>query len=78
MPSENRFLVALRGTDQYARYLDRLAKRLAGDGVQIDNHHRLAEYALTVLGLRYGLKAPRRMPPIGTRKKVDPEDADDA
>jgi hypothetical protein len=71
MPSEHPFLVALRGTPEYARYLDRLHKAVRASGVQLgDGPNALAEYALTVLGLRYNLISPARMPKPGRPRKV--------
>lgn len=73
MPTANKFLVNLRGTEQYARFLERLETAVRAKGVQLPpGPNALADYALVVLGLRHGLKAPPRVQPSGRPKKRDP------
>lgn len=73
MPSQNPFLVALRGDEAYARYLDKLLKTLRAEGVQVETRHQLGEYALTVLGLQHGMKAPARAKKHGTNQHGPPK-----
>lgn len=69
MPSEHPFLVALRGDEAYARYLDRLLKAARKRGVRVETRHQLAELALAEMGCRYDLMAPRRLPKPGRPRK---------
>jgi hypothetical protein len=80
MPSRYPFVVALRGTPAYARYLDRLARRAKRHrGVDLVGPHAVAEYALACLGAEMGIRAPARVPSPGgkrpgagrPRKKID-------
>lgn len=74
MPSERKMLVALRGTEEYAAFLDRLLKRLARDGVPLSSRHELAEHALAELARRLNIKPPRRIPPQGTNRHGEPRE----
>lgn len=73
MAARRPFVVALRGDDAYTRYLDRLLKKLRSEGVRVETRHQLGEYALAVLGLRHGLKAPPRGKPIGANQHGNPK-----
>lgn len=72
MPTDNKFLVNLRGTAAYARFLGRLEARVKESGVRIEpGPNALADYALVVLGFRYGLKAPPRVKSRGRPRKAE-------
>jgi hypothetical protein len=73
MPSQNPHLVALRGDDAYARFLDRLLRRVRAHGTQIETRHQLAEHAIAVLALGFGLTAPPRARPVGTNQHGEPK-----
>lgn len=74
MPSQHKLLIALRGTDEYAEALDRLARRLIKGGVPIGSRHELGEYAIAELARSLKIKLPRRVPPQGTNRHGEPRD----
>jgi hypothetical protein len=78
MPSktpQDPVLIALRGTDQYARFLDRLLRAVQKTRPAIRTRTQLADLALAELGLREGLRAPRRCKPLGTNRYGEPEES---
>lgn len=70
MPSQHPFRVALRGDDEYDRFLERLRKAVLKDkpDLECETSHQLGEYALSELGRVYGIEAPPRTPPHGTNR----------
>jgi hypothetical protein len=66
-------LVALHGSDQYARFLDRLLKLVQRTRPAIRTRTQLADLALAELGFREGLRAPRRCRPLGANQYGEPE-----
>lgn len=66
-------LIALRGDETYARYLDGLLNLVRAQGVQVETRHQLAEYALAALGLQFNLRAPVRARPKGTNRYGEPK-----
>jgi hypothetical protein len=67
MPSEHKPLIVLRGTAEYAVFLDTLCGA-AGARDRSD----LAERALAKLAKGHGLKPPRRAAPHGTNRHGEP------
>lgn len=75
MATDNKFLVAFRGTEQYARFLGKLEAAVRASGVQLaPGPNALADYALVLLGLKHGLKAPPRVKSRGRPRKDAPAD----
>jgi hypothetical protein len=78
MPSPHPVLVALRGTDQYARYLELLERAVRKAGVALDQvgagggPTALVELALAELGARHGLMAPARIGRPGANQHGPP------
>jgi hypothetical protein len=68
-PKQQGFLVNLRGTEEYARFLTRLAKLETARGINVKSHNRLAEWAIELLAASHGLVIPQRMPPRGRPRK---------
>lgn len=69
MPSQMPILVALRGDERYAKYLDRLLRAVRKTGVEnVETTHQLGAHALEELGKHYGLDAPPRTQPHGTNR----------
>jgi len=57
-----RSLIQLDGTEQYAKYVDKLIAKVRAAGVAIPPcRSSLAEYAITLLGLSHGLRSPKRL-----------------
>lgn len=73
MPSKMAALVTLQGSDEYARFLDRLLKAVRAAGATVASRHQLAEHALALLGVQHGLKVPPRARPVGTNRFGEPK-----
>jgi hypothetical protein len=72
MPSPHKVLIALRGTEEYARFLDRLQAKVRKAGASGDTLTDLAELALAELAERHGVKAPKRAGAVGTNQHGEP------
>jgi hypothetical protein len=71
MPPDNRAatLAVVKGSGQYARYLDRLAKAVKAEGTVLPpGHLPLIEWALAVVGAQRGLLAPPRTAGVGGKR----------
>jgi hypothetical protein len=72
MPPANRAatLVVVKGSGQYARYLDRLAKAIKAEGTELPpGYLALVEWALAVAGAQRGILAPPRTGGHGGARK---------
>jgi hypothetical protein len=70
MPSANRFIINLRGTPDYERYLGRVVRAAIKAGMPIEpgEFNKLAELALYELGERLKVNPVERIPPHGKAK----------
>jgi hypothetical protein len=71
MPADNRAatLAVVKGSGQYARYLDRLAKAVKAEGTELPpGHLALIEWALAVVGAERGILAPPRVGGYGGKR----------
>jgi hypothetical protein len=71
MPADNRAatLAVVKGSGQYARYLDRLAAKVRAEGTTLPpGHLALIEWALAVVGAQRGLLAPPRTAGVGGKR----------
>jgi hypothetical protein len=62
----------MRGEPAYERYLERLEAEARKRGLTIRGRTALVEYALTMLGLEWGHRSPRRTAPLGTNRFGEP------
>jgi hypothetical protein len=65
-------IITLRGTEEYARYVDRLLAEVRAEGQTVQGRAGLAELALNLLGERRRLYAPTRIRPLGSNQ-YDPK-----
>lgn len=65
MPSELKTLIALRGTEQYARFLAKFARKVGREDLT-----EMAEIAIARWASEHGMIAPRRAGPKGRPKKT--------
>ncbi len=65
-------LLALRGSEEYRRALERTLRAARKGGLAVDSISGLAEVALAEFAHRHGIILPRRAQPPGTNRFGEP------
>jgi hypothetical protein len=71
--SNRKILIALRGTEEYARFLDRLRAKVRKSGGPGESLSDIAEVAIADLAAKHGLNPPRRTLPLGSNQHGEPK-----
>jgi hypothetical protein len=66
----------LRCESAYLRYLDRLEREARKRGHTTKGRSAAVELACNLLGLQWGLKAPRRVRPMGANQHGEPREGE--